>query len=217
MKATALVLDVAHRGRALTTDVSAGTRPLAALARPSWPLGHRFTEGHAWFAFVEPEPQADRAWRQDTALWKLYVEAVLGGYEPPTRDIDVFYFGATPEQAARLGHHVVKGKKRGTTGWIAALEREGATLPTPGLVSVVTDGFGIPLCVTESVRVVTNRFGDATEEIAIAEDEGDLSFADWRASHVRYFESEAARLGLVFDDDALVFHDYFRVLRVLQR
>lgn len=44
MKATALVLDVAHRGRALTADVPDGMRPLAALARESWPLGHRLTE-----------------------------------------------------------------------------------------------------------------------------------------------------------------------------
>lgn len=60
MRATALVLDVAHRGRALSVDVPDGTRPLVALARESWPLGHRMTEGNAWFAFVETPVQADR-------------------------------------------------------------------------------------------------------------------------------------------------------------
>src|SRR5688500_4724840 len=133
MRATALVLDVMHRGRASTVDVADGTRPLAALARDSWPLGHRVTEGNVWFAFVETPEQPDRTWTADTALWKLYCDAVLGGWEPPTRDIDVFAFGSTPEQAARLAHHVIKGGKRGTTGWLAAMERDNLPLPTPGL------------------------------------------------------------------------------------
>lgn len=217
MKATALVLDVAHHGRAHTVDVPAGTRPLAALARDGWTLGHRATEGHDWFLFVEPAPQPDRAWRQDTALWKLYVDAALGGWEPPTRDVDVFAFGATPEQAAILAHHVIKGEKRATTGWIAAMERERLPLPTPGLVSIVTDGFGIPLCAIETERVERVRFGDATDEIARAEAEGDRTLADWRDGHRAFFAAEGARLGLVFDDDALLVHEYFRLVRVFQR
>lgn len=222
MKATALVLDVLHRGRAHTVDLGDtplapdGVRPLAALGR-SWPLGHRATEGHDWFLFVESAEQTDRDWRNDTALWRLYIEAGLGGYEPPTRDTDVFAFGSTPEQAARLAHHVIKGRKRGTTCWIAAMEKDNLALPEPGLVSIVTDGFGIPLCVIQTERVVRNRFGDATVEIAIAEDEGDCTLADWRASHRAYFETEATKYGLVFDDDALLLHEYFRLLHVLSR
>jgi uncharacterized protein YhfF len=209
MRATALVLDVAHRGRVITVDVPRGVRPLAVLGL-NWPLGHRDDA----FVFIEQERQPDRAWTGNRAMWQLYVDAVLGGWEPPTRNFDVFYFGATPEQAARLAHHVVKGKKRGTTGWIAALEREGATIPTPGLVSIVTDGFGIPLCAIETERVITNRFGDAPEDIAIAEAEGDCSLDDWRTSHRAYFEREGARIGTSFHDDSLVLHEYFRVLRV---
>ena len=217
MKATALVLDHLHRGRAHTVDVPDSTRPLAALGINAWPLGHRATEGHDWFLFVDPAPQADRAWMEDTALWKLYVEAALGGWEPPTRAIEVFSFGATPQQATLLAHHVIKGHKRATTCWIDAMEREGLPLPSPGLVSIVTDGFGIPLCVIETERVVRARFGDATDEIARAEDEGDRSLADWREGHHAFFTAEAAQHGLVFDDDALLLHEYFRLVRVLHR
>ena len=66
----------AEAWRAVTVDVPEGTRPLVALGRDSWPLGHRETEGAVWFAFVESAPQVDRAWTADTALWKLYVEAI---------------------------------------------------------------------------------------------------------------------------------------------
>jgi uncharacterized protein YhfF len=217
VRATALVLDVAHRGHALTIDVADGTRPLAALARDSWPLGYRETEGHAWFAYVEPATQTDRTWTRDTALWKLYTDVVLGGWEPPTRDFDVFCFGATPEQASRLAHHVIKGHKRGTTGWVAAAKAEGSTIPTPGMVSIVTDGFGIPLCAIQTERVEFGAFADATEEIARAEAEGDTSLDDWRAGHRKYFESEGTLIGVPFTDDAELVYEYFKVLRVLAR
>jgi len=215
MLATALVLSTAHRGVAQTIDVPLDTRPLAALARPTPPLGGIVTGGHAWFAFVEPAAVGgDRRWTADVELWRLYVAAVLGGWEPPTRDFDVFAFGADPEQAARLAHHVIKGTKRATAGWIAAAERDGTTIPTSGLISIVTDGFGIPLCAIETTRVDRVRFEDSTTEIAIAEGEGDLSLDDWRDVHRAYFDKEGARLGLTFTDDALLFHEYFRVLRV---
>jgi uncharacterized protein YhfF len=211
--ATALVLDVVHRGREIVVDVPVGTRPLAALGRDSWPLGGRDDT----FLFVEEAPQPDRTWTRDDALWSLYVEIGLGGWEPPSRDFDVFFFGSTPEQAARLAHHVIKGHKRATTGWVAACEHDGVPIPTPGLVSIITDGFGIPLCAIQSERVQHMRFGDATDEIARGEDEGDRTLADWRDSHIKYFTTEAARIGRTFDDDSIIFSEYFRLLRVFQR
>jgi uncharacterized protein YhfF len=215
VKATALVLDAAHRGRALTVDVPDDTRPLVALARDSWPLGHRLTEGHAWFAFIEAAKQDSRAWTQDTALWKLYIDVVLGGWEPPTREFDVFAFGSTPEQAARLAHHVIKGEKRATTGWVASAKHDGSTIPVPGMVSIVTDGFGIPLCAIQTERVVFNTFAEATEEIARGEAEGDMTLEDWRDGHWKYFAAEGETIGVPFTDDAELFHEYFRVLRIL--
>jgi uncharacterized protein YhfF len=61
------------------------------------------------------------------------------------------------------------------------------------------------------------RFGDATDEIARGEDEGDRTLADWRDSHIKYFTTEAARIGRTFDDDSIIFSEYFRLLRVFQR
>ena len=221
MKATALVLDLEHRGRAVTVDVPPGIRPLAAvdrsLGRTSWPLGQRRTEGHAWFVFVEADATGDYAWREDSALWKLYTEVALGGFEPARRDCDVLQFGTGPEQAARLAHHVIKGHKRATTGWVKSYEHDGDALPTPGTISIVTDGFGIPLCVLETERVVYNTFAEATEEIAIGEAEGDASLEDWREGHRRWFETEGERIGVPFTDDAMLLHEYFRLVTVLAR
>ena len=52
---------------------------------------------------------------------------------------------------------------------------------------------------------------------ATAEGEGDLSLADWRAAHQRYYEAEGARIGIPFTDDAEMYYEYFRILRVFRR
>jgi uncharacterized protein YhfF len=142
---------------------------------------------------------------------------MLGGWRPPTRDLMVFYFGNEPRLASQLAHHVVKGTKRGTTSWVALAEREGWDSVGVGLVSIVTDGFGIPLCAIETTRIERGRFRDAGPEIAAAEGEGDMSLEDWRAAHVHYFEREAARIGIPFTDDSELDYEYFKVLHVFQR
>jgi uncharacterized protein YhfF len=157
-------------------------------------------------------------WASAPALapaWTLYTQALLGGWQPPTRALDVGSFGSDPEMAARLAHFIVKGTKRATTGRVLAAELDGWSVPEVGNLSLVTDGFGYPVCAIRTERVVRARFGDAPADIARAEGEGDGSLADWRASHRRYFEAEAARLGIGFDDDAAMFYEYFSVERVL--
>ncbi|HEY0096639.1 MAG TPA: ASCH domain-containing protein [Archangium sp.] len=146
--------------------------------------------------------------------WDLYCGSMLGGHRPSTRALDVFSFGAGPRMAAQLAHLVIKGSKRWTTGFIAAMERQGALIPHVGLQSIVTDGFGIPLCLLQTVEVRRVRFGDVTHDVAVGEGEGDLSFEDWHESHVRYFSREARELGLEFTDDSLVFNERFEVLKV---
>ncbi len=232
MQATSWVLDVAHRARRLSCDVPPGGRALDAaheLIQRSLglslgdPLGvrgldaapellflhHRPGEGPGW------EPLA--TWAQDDAAFGLYVEAMLGGWTPPTRELDVFFFGDSPELAAKLAHFVVKGQKRGSTGWIEAAERDGTTIPHPGLVSIVTDGFGYPICAIQTERVDHLRFRDVDATLAAIEAEGDRSLEDWREGHRRYFEREARRLGLTFTEGALLCFEHFRVLAVLGR
>lgn len=153
----------------------------------------------------------------DAWLWDVYVDRMLGGWEPPTRDIDVSRFGDAPEMAAKLAHLVVCGDKRGSACWLRAAKLDGSALPTAGLVTIVTDGFGYPRCAirTEEVRVLP--LAEADEAIARLEGEGDLTIADWREGHVGYFEREAERLGLRFDPREEVLVERFCVLRVLGR
>ena len=238
-----LVID----GAPLAVDVPAGERPLRALevAAPAKlgrelpvPLAQHVAGDDAWFAFVDDTLTAAsltaaaltaagviagelvplRTWAtRFAAPWTLYVEGMLGGWRPPTTDLIAFYFGNEPRLASQLAHHVVKGTKRGTTSWVALAEREGWDSFRVGLVSIVTDGFGIPMCAIETTRIERARFRDAGPEIAAAEGEGDMSLEDWRAAHVHYFAREAARIGIPFTDDSELEYEYFKVLHVFQR
>ena len=235
MRSHAILLDVTHRlllidGAPLAVEVPADNRAAEALAAAAperlghelpVALGYRVVGDDAWFVFVDSALDGAlvplRRWAAaHAAPWRVYVDAMLGGWQPPTTELEVFSFGNEPRLASQLAHHVIKGEKRATTSWTAVVEHEGWIAPHPGMASIVTDGFGIPLCAIETTRVDRGRFGDATAEIAAAEAEGDHSLADWRRAHLDYFTAEGARIGAAFTDDAELYYEYFRVLRVFQ-
>ncbi len=151
---------------------------------------------------------------KDHTYWKTYVNLMLGGYEPPSKEIDVFSFGNTPLMAAQLAHLVAKGRKRSSSGNIEALQKLNLTVPWKGLVSIVTDGFGIPICCIETERTEQRKFRDVPEEVARGEGEGDLTLHDWIQGHRKFFSEEAQRLGIVFNENTKIITEWFRVLKV---
>lgn len=81
----------------------------------------------------------------------------------------------------------------------------------------VTDGFGYPRLVLRTAAVREQPFGQIDAETAAAEGEGDLSHEDWREAHEAYFVDEAGRLGLSFDERALISVERFEVVHVVGR
>jgi uncharacterized protein YhfF len=59
-----------------------------------------------------------------------------------------------------------------------------------------------------ATRVVVSRFADVPDEFALAEAEGDLDAADFRASHTAYWDA----VGTPVTDDTLVVQLYFELL-----
>ncbi|HVV82366.1 MAG TPA: ASCH domain-containing protein [Kofleriaceae bacterium] len=195
--------------RGVTLPAPAGSRPAADGGRDLVFVTARL-DAPAGMAWV---PLAAAA--TDDVLWRLYVERVLGGWEPPTRDVDVWSFGDQPEMASRLAHLVACGDKRVTMGWVEAAKASGTPLARTGGVSVVTDAFGYPRLVLRTTRVDERPFDAIDAALAADEGEGDLSHADWREGHVAYFTREAARHRLAFADDAIISVETFEVLHVV--
>jgi uncharacterized protein YhfF len=209
VRALAAAKPAAQQGLGVALGVPLGARALDTAPELLFLLP-RGGEGPGWLPLRDFAPADPRG-------FALYVEAMLGGWSPPTHDLDVFHFGNTPELAANLAHLVVKGVKRGTTGWTAAAEREGAAIPHAGMVSIVTDGFGYALCAIRTERIEHVRCGDIDATHAWVEGQGDRTLEDWRDGHLRYFHAEAARYGLTFTEDAMLFFEHFRVLSVFGR
>ena len=166
---------------------------------------------------------ADFSWQplarasENRWIWQAYVEMVLAGWEPPTRTLDVVAFGGNTESASKLAHLVGAGHKRGTAAWREALGSGDETLAEPGMVSIVTDAFGAPRCAIVTTGVRRLAFGNVDAEAAEREGEGDRTLAEWSESHRKFFENEAALLGLSFNDSEEVLIEAFKVLHIIGR
>ena len=146
----------------------------------------------------------------------IYIELMLGGYKPYTNSFDVFYFGSGEQMASKLAHLVMKGKKRGTAGWVKTYERTNTLLPKVGGISLVTDGFGIPLCFIKTIDVEFVAFKDVTEEMARLEGEGDLSLLDWKRGHKNFWETyDSQEINVPFTEEEIIFFETFKVIKIL--
>lgn len=123
-------------------------------------------------------------------------------------------FGTPGESRRALVHHVLHGRKRATAGLLDEYRREGEPVERPGeclamLDDGSTDGGPSHAATLRVHRCDVLRFADVPDEFALAEAEGDLSAADFRASHRAYWE----RAGEHVDDDTAIVLVWFDLLR----
>lgn len=123
-----------------------------------------------------------------------------------------WYFGNSAEMAAELSELVISGKKIATASLAAVNQIKSDEAPIAGGYSVVTDFFGEPLCVIQTVEIRHLPFNEVDAQFASDEGEGDQSLEYWRTVHLAYFTREAAELGIDFDERSLICCERFRLL-----
>lgn len=125
-------------------------------------------------------------------------------------DFQAWAFGGDgmTELATELALLVRDGPKRATTALASSFDEEDEPFPVVGAYSVILDGAGQPVCIIQTTRVETVRFGDVDEEFAWAEGEGDRTLEDWRRSHIWFFEADGTP---VTDDDLVVLERFDKV------
>lgn len=139
------------------------------------------------------------------AFWANFVEA---------SGVDATYtawaFGSDdmPDLATELGLLVRDGTKRATTSIASSFEKDDEPIPKVGEYSVILDGSGEPICIIQTTKVDIARFGDVDEEFAWVEGEGDRTLADWRRSHIWFFEEDGTP---VTDDELMVLERFDKV------
>lgn len=148
-----------------------------------------------------------------TAVQKYWGEFIMLDPAIPKDTLyQVWYFGNTVEMASELVELVIEGKKFATASLAAVNEIKPEQAPIPAGYSVVTDFHGVPMCVIQTVEIRHLPFEEVDAQYASDEGQGDQSLEYWRDGHWRYFTREAAELGLVFDERAIVCCERFRLL-----
>ncbi len=122
-------------------------------------------------------------------------------------------FGTPGPSRANLVNLVLHGTKRATTGLLHDYANEGEEVEHVGELLAMVDNDGAHVGTLRVTRVEVLRFADVPDEFALAEAEGDLDAADFRASHTACW----TKVGESVDDDTLVVTMYFDLLPEIHR
>ena len=117
-------------------------------------------------------------------------------------------FGTAGESRNRLINFIINGNKRATAGLLDDYAREGEPVEHVGESLAMVNNDGRHVATLYVTRVEISRFVDVPDEFALAEAEGDLNAADFRASHYDYW----TRDGETITDDTQVVQMYFNLL-----
>ena len=123
-----------------------------------------------------------------------------------TRTIE---FGTPGPSREKLVNLILHGQKRATAGLLTSdYEAEGEPIEHVGELLAIVDNDGTHVGTIHVTRCEVLRFADVPDELALAEAEGDLNAADFRASHLAYW----TRVGETVTDDTLIVTVYFDLL-----
>jgi uncharacterized protein YhfF len=121
-------------------------------------------------------------------------------------------WGDGPEMADELGALIAAGTKTATCSALWEWEAEGESIPEPGLITIVVDGRGRPLCIVESTEVTVRKYNEVDADFAREEGEGDLSLGYWREAHRNFFSRYLPKIGREFSEDMPLVCERFRLI-----
>ena len=118
-------------------------------------------------------------------------------------------FGTPGPSREKLVNLILHGQKRATAGLlIGDYEAEGEPIEHVGELLAIVNNDGKHVGTMKVTRVEVLRFADVPDEFALAEAEGDMNSADFRASHLAYW----TRVGLTVTDNTLIVTVYFDLM-----
>ncbi|MDA2964604.1 MAG: GNAT family N-acetyltransferase [Actinomycetota bacterium] len=117
-------------------------------------------------------------------------------------------FGNPGESRARLIDFIVNGNKRATAGLLDDYAKESEPVESVGECLAMLDNDNQHVATLRVTRVEVSRFIDVPDEFALAEAEGDLNAADFRASHNDFW----SRIGETVTDETQIVQVYFELL-----
>jgi len=143
---------------------------------------------------------------------QLYWNSFWEGREPPKSVVaEQFGFESFADELAGL---IVSGKKTATCSAHVLYELENQPLPVAGLYTIVLSSKNEPVAIIKTTGVQIVKMNEVTEEMALAEGEGNLTYEYWWNGHKKYFTAELAEVGLEFSEDMLLVFERFELVDV---
>lgn len=146
------------------------------------------------------------------AYWQKFLATLPADSPYRTADYLAEGWGDSPAMADELGALIAQGTKTASCGSVWDWEAEGKPLPGNGLITIVLDGRGEPLCIVETTDTAVRKYNEVDAEFARAEGEGDLSLNFWRTAHRNFFSRTLPKIGREFSEDLPVVCERFQVI-----
>ena len=149
---------------------------------------------------------------QVKAYWQKFLSILLPDSPYQTKNYTAEGWGDSPEMADDLGDLIARGVKTATCSALWEWQAEGKPIPINGLITVVLDGGGNPLCIVETTEVTIRKYNEVDDEFAQAEGEGDFSLEYWRQAHRNFFSRTLPKIGKEFTEDMPLVCERFQVI-----
>ena len=147
--------------------------------------------------------------KKELNYWNRYLATLTEKPEKPKVMASIAGHEGIADQLLFL---YLSGKKTAGSGLVKDYKYNGEDLPEVGTFWIVLDRQKDPRCILKTIRVETCLFSQVTEEVAIAEGEGDLSLEHWREVHTDYFEEYLEEWKIENLDQEEVITEYFEVV-----
>jgi uncharacterized protein YhfF len=149
---------------------------------------------------------------QIETFWKSYLSTLSEADQMNSLAYVVSQFGDTPESATSVGKLVRDGIKTTTSTLVWGLEHTGEPIPKVGLIELIVDGNGDPLCITELIEVEIKPFNAVDKQFAFEYGEGDRTLEFWLGDNWDFLSRECVEIGREPSKTMPVVFQRFRVL-----
>jgi uncharacterized protein YhfF len=146
------------------------------------------------------------------AYWQTFLSTLPPDSPYRTKTYTSEGWGDSPEMADELGGLIAQGIKTGTCSALWEWEAEEEALPEKGMITIVLDGKGQPLCIVEATQVTIRNYNEVDADFARAEGEGDLSLEYWREAHRNFFSRTLPKIGKEFSEEMPLVCEKFKVI-----
>ena len=148
---------------------------------------------------------------QEQAYWESYLDSMPEDRRPNEAFISAGYAGNSEITDELLGLYL-SGRKTAGSSILEDFLAAGVPPPKVGNYWIYLNSFGMPSCILRTEEVVTHKFRDVPEEIAIAEGEGDLSLDYWKKIHSELYFPFLKSWGVGDINSATVITEFFSVV-----